>query len=270
MEKRNISSIIRENKTLFIIIALGFFLLELEIFALAASKSGRATRIQIRDSEQMLLHEVKGSRLTDSDKRYIETFFGPLENLNVRMTSTEQPFPFRAWFAAAAGVPVAVMLLLVLFVKTYTSLFYPELDGSKTLSEEAGPPKGKLETLSARVSRYHIFTVGFLIFLAAFAYWVIPNFLAFFGKLSIDTVIRYKWFFLSAFALTFGLGVWIIYLRYSLAKKALHLQAETEKYRIELEYRQPGPAIHRIGYDCGCSAGADVGSDRKKIHYIGE
>ena len=38
MSKKNLMAIIRENRTLFIVIAVGLFLIELEIFVLAAMK----------------------------------------------------------------------------------------------------------------------------------------------------------------------------------------------------------------------------------------
>ena len=48
MSKKNLMTIIREHRTLFIVIAVGLFLIELEIFVLAAMKSGRKSVIQER------------------------------------------------------------------------------------------------------------------------------------------------------------------------------------------------------------------------------
>jgi len=47
MPKKNIASLMREHTTLILIIAVVLFLLELEIFALAAMKSGRKSRLQL-------------------------------------------------------------------------------------------------------------------------------------------------------------------------------------------------------------------------------
>ena len=47
MPKKNIASLMREHKTLILIIAVVLFLLELEIFALAAMKSGRQSWLQL-------------------------------------------------------------------------------------------------------------------------------------------------------------------------------------------------------------------------------
>jgi hypothetical protein len=251
MKRINIASIIRENKTLFIIIALGLFLLELEFFAVAAGKSGKTTLIKIFNQEENLVHEVRGSRLSDSDKIYVEKFFGPLKNLDIRLTSLVKPFPFRAWFAAAAGIPLAVLLLFVLFIKTYAALLYPDskTSGKKEAAGEFNSESSFFDKVYSRIGRYNIYTIGFLIFLAVFAYWVVPNFIAFMGKLGIDTLIRFKWFFVCTASLFFGLGVWIIYLRYLLAKKGLNLQAENEKYRIALEYNQHPGTPKQIGYE---------------------
>ena len=43
------ASLFRENKTLFILIAVGIFLIELEIFAVAAIHSGRKSWLEIKD-----------------------------------------------------------------------------------------------------------------------------------------------------------------------------------------------------------------------------
>jgi hypothetical protein len=77
-----------------------------------------------------------------------------------------------------------------------------------------------------------------------FAYWVVPNVIVYVGRVSIDTLIRYKWFFLSAAAVFLGLLIWVIYLRYLLARKSLESQTELEKHRLELAY-QHGMVPHQ-------------------------
>ena len=45
MSKKNLMAILRENRTLLIVIAVGLFLIELEIFVIAAMKSGNKSVI---------------------------------------------------------------------------------------------------------------------------------------------------------------------------------------------------------------------------------
>ena len=77
--KKNVKNIIRENKTLFIIIAVSLFLLELEIFAVAVMKSGKKSWMQIVDTKGNVIHETDGDNLSEFNKYYFEKTFGPLE-----------------------------------------------------------------------------------------------------------------------------------------------------------------------------------------------
>ena len=242
MSKKNLMAVIRENRTLFIVIAVGLFLIELEIFVLAAMKSGRQSVIQVMTPAGEVIYESDGQNLSQFDKYYFEQNFGPIDQYELRLHTRERPFPFRAWFVAAFGLPIAAILLFAFVVKAYLSIFYADrLKGSGEaldLSDDASV----LERFLVRVSRYNIFIIGFLVLMGIMAYWVVPNFIAYLSRLGVDTLIRYKWFFLTAAAISLGLLVWVIYLRYLLARRAIESRTEVEKHRLELEYRHGGSA----------------------------
>ena len=67
----------------------------------------------------------------------------------------------------------------------------------------------------AGISRLNIFTIGFLVLLAVFTYWVVPNLILYIGQVGMDTIMRYKWFFLAVALIILGIMLWIVYLRYS-------------------------------------------------------
>jgi hypothetical protein len=233
-----ISHLIQENKTLFIIIIVGLFLLELEIFALAAMKSGRKSWLQVIDDNGHVIHETSGKNLSEFNKYYFEKTFGPFENYEVRLKTQDKPFPFRAWFVAAIGIPVGAMLLFGFVVKAYAAIFH----GGELQADETRPAcepgyESRMESLLYRISRMNIFIIGFLIFICVISYWIIPNMIAYIGRTGIDAVIRFKWVFIAIGALVVGIGVWIVYLRYLLAKKSIDSQAEIEKHRLELAFR---------------------------------
>lgn len=238
MKTTRISNLIQENKTLFIIIIVGLFLLELEIFALAAMKSGRKSWLQVIDANGNVIHETSGKHLSEFNKYYFEKTFGPLENYEVRLETREIPFPFRAWFVAAIGIPVGAMLLFGFVVKAYAAIFHgSELQGNE--STPAGEPgyESRLESVLYRISRMNIFIIGFLIFVGVISYWIIPNMITYLGRTGIDTIIRFKWVFITLGAVVVGVGVWIVYLRFLLAKKSIESRTEIEKHRLALEYR---------------------------------
>ncbi len=238
MKTTRISNLIQENKTLFIIIIVGLFLLELEIFALAAMKSGRKSWLQVIDANDNVIHETSGKNLSEFNKYYFEKTFGPFENYQVRLETRENPFPFRAWFVAAIGIPVGAMLLFGFVVKAYVSIFH----GSELQGDESGPAcepgyESRLESILYRISRMNIFIIGFLIFVGVIAYWILPNMIATIGRTGIDTIIRFKWVFIILGVVVAGIGVWIVYLRYLLAKKSIESRTEIEKHRLALEYK---------------------------------
>jgi hypothetical protein len=82
----------------------------------------------------------------------------------------------------------------------------------------------------------NIFIIGFLIFIGVISYWIIPNMITYLGRTGIDTVIRFKWVFIAIATTVVAIGVWIVYLRYLLAKKSIESRTEIEKHRLALEY----------------------------------
>ncbi|MBL0700999.1 MAG: hypothetical protein JJV92_08965 [Desulfosarcina sp.] len=235
LTNKNISDVIRENKTLLIIIAIVLFLIELEIFAIAAMKAGRKSWLQVLDDKNNIIHETDGKNLSGFNKYYFEKTFGPFEQYKVKLITKEYPFPFRAWFAAAAGIPVGMILLFAFVVKAYMSLFYGEKHKNDSIKTEYDT---RLEKIVKRISRFNIFTIGFLVFLAIFSYWVIPNLITYLGRVGLQTLIRYKWVFISLTVPTAGFIIWVTYLRYILSKKIIENQMDVEKYRLRLEYEK--------------------------------
>lgn len=248
INQKSIASLLREHKTVFIIIGVVLFLIELEIFAVAAMNSGRKAWLQIIDSNGNVIHETDGKSLSDFNKYYFEKTFGPLDQFEKKLEVREQPFPFRAWFTAAVGIPVGVILLFAFVVKAYVSLFYgEEAARSKSSDGKTGPYESEFEKIVATISSFNIFTIGFLLLLAVFMYWVLPNMVTYIGRVSVDTLIRFKWVFIAGGGVVVGLFIWIIYLRYLLAKRSIDNQAELEKARLQLEYhREEGPKAQLV------------------------
>ena len=235
-EQSSILHHIRRNKTVFILIGVGLFLIELEIFALAAMHSGREARLQVLNKKGELLYEADGTQLTEFNKYYFEKNFGPLGNYPIRLVTSEKPFPFRAWFAAAIGVPVGAILLFGFAVKAYLALAYPEA-GNHPKSRDSAPDESesRFERVVRRVSQFNIFVIGTLTFLTAVTVWMLPNLLQKAGAAGVAAVIKYKWVCLGGAGVFLALVVWVIYLRYLLARKTIESQVELDKFRLQLE-----------------------------------
>lgn len=178
----------QENKTLFIILAVGLFLMELEIFAMAVMKTGK-----------------------------------------------EFPFPFRAWFAGAVGLPIAAVLLFGFFIKAYEALFFKKDDHANTPPPPQDSSTDRLDRMIRRVSRLNIFVIGAFVLLFALGLFAVPNLLSEFGRYAVPVISKYRWVVLAIIAVFLGLIIWIIFLRYLLARKTIEAHADMEKYRLQLE-----------------------------------
>lgn len=279
MSNKSWSDLIRDHKILMITIVVGFFLIEIEIFAVAVMKSGRQSWMNIIDDSGEIIYQVKGSTLTNFNKYYFENTFGSIDDYQVKLVSEDVPFPFRAWFAAAVGIPVGLILLLAFILKAVISFLYGKkgatAEGSQqSISEEDGggtdPDKADMKAhtkfgaaagmggMLDQMSRLNIFIIGFLIMAGVMLYLVIPDMLTFLAKAGIDTLVNFKWFFIALFSGLFLLFAWFMYMKYQLAKKSMDAQTEIRKYEIKMEYAKfnaqaaleykKAPAPGLIGY----------------------
>jgi hypothetical protein len=244
----------QENKTLFLILAIGLFLVELEIFAMASMASGRHSYVQVLDPQSNVIYEVKSAKLDSREKAAFEKTFGPLSNFRVTVVTKQHPFPFRPWFAAAAGLPIGAVLLFGFFVKAYEALFFSgEGQGRRAGADAAAAgdvSSDRLDRLLNRVGRMNIFAIGAFVLLFALGLWAVPHLLAEFGRNGVAIIIRFKWVALGIAGIFLGLVVWIIFLRYLLARKAIETQGDVEKYRLQLELmggHRPLPQIEGGG-----------------------
>jgi len=189
----------KENKTLFIILAVGLFLMELEIFAMAFMKSGK-----------------------------------------------EFPFPFRAWLAGAVGLPIGAVLLFGFFIKAYETLFFKNDGHANTPPPPQDSSTDLLDRMIARISRLNIFVIGAFVLLFALGLFAVPNLLSEFGRYVVPVISKYRWVVLAIIAVFLGLMIWIIFLRYLLARKAIEAQADMEKYRLQLELLGKDDAVPQL------------------------
>ena len=245
-----ITTLLKEHKTFFIVITIGIILLEVEIFAFAAMKTGRKSIMEFRDQQGNLVHVTDGDNLSTFNKYYFEKTFGPMDQYQVNLVTQDRPFPFRAWFTAALGIPVGVVLLFGFIIRAYLTIVHGETTSRAPDKPPADStaPQTRLQKIINQASRLNIFIIGFLVFLSVLAYWIVPNVIAYIGKAGLDTVIRYKWIFLPAITVLVGMVMWIIYLRYLLAKKSIESQTEVNKYRLQLGMATNGRAPLELDY----------------------
>jgi hypothetical protein len=230
-------SIIRGHRTVFVAITVILLLIELGIFAVAALKSGEHYKLQFWDQNGDLVYETDGKNLNDFNVYQFRMTHGPVQNYKRKLVKTEIPFPFRAWFVAAFAIPLGMFLFFAFILKAYEALFYGEEEKRDVTDSGTSRYETRLEKIIGGVNRFNIFMIAVVAFLAVIAYWVLPNLLIYVGEVSLETVMRFKWAILLVGLLAFGLLVWIIYLKYLLAKKSMDSQVEVDKHRLALEYK---------------------------------
>lgn len=254
-EKKNLATLIAENKKVAICIGVALVLVELQIFAVAALKSGEAYKLKLIDNTGTVIYEADGKNLSDFNTYYFERIHGPLGSYRKQLEKREVPFPFRAWFVAAVGIPIGLTLCFAFVVKACMALFYggQKKDDDPDSDETS---KTNLVSIISRVSRFNIFVIGALVLLLVISYWIIPNFATYLGRLGVDTIVRFKWFFLGTTVVLLGLVAWVIYLRYLLARRAVEGRVEVDKYRLQLEYEHSVKAAPQLEYHENEKSGA--------------
>lgn len=225
---------------------LTFFLLvlEVEIFVYAAMKSGDMSQIQVLNNRDEVIYESSADKLYQFNKYYFEQNFGPLENYRVRRNKIERPFPFRAWMISAIGLPIGFIMILGFILKAWSAFFKGEASVfEKTETNNAIGGETKLERLIDKISGLNVFVLGFFIVSVLFLYWVLPDMIVFISRASIETIIKFKWFFIVASITIATLFGWFIYLKYLLAKKAIESEADIEKFKLQIMYNTENELI---------------------------
>lgn len=232
-----------QNKALLVILAMLLIFVELYIFFFFSAKSGKKHTLQVLNNSGAVIYETDGKHLTQFQKHYFETTFGPFEKYEKKLVTWTAPFPFRAWFVTALGLPLGFTLLFAFIVSAFTRLAGKNQEESQITGNgengDAGS-KGKMDELLAQINRMNIFIIGAGIFLIVLALWVLPNMVSFIGQTGLELIDRYRWFFAIAGTAILVIFAWFLYLRYLLAKKALEAETHIREYQLSLN-RLPGP-----------------------------
>lgn len=236
----NIKNSIFQNKAVMIVIGVLLVLLELQIFFVFAAKSGAKHTLQVLNDSGTVIYETDGEHLTKFKKYYFESTFGPFENYEKKLVTQTVPFPFRAWFATAIGIPLGFTLLFAFIISAFSTLVGKKQEAPKEDENEDDAPKGKVDQFLSQINRMNIFILGAGIFLVVLAFWVLPNIVSVIGKTGLEIIDRYRWFFAVAGIAILLIFAWFLYLRYLLAKKALEAETHIREHQLSLS-RLPGP-----------------------------
>jgi hypothetical protein len=219
--------------------------LEILIYLAAASQSGQQSRVVITDGNGVKKYEAPGTALTSYEKLNFENNFGPLKDYRIQIHTEHLPFPFRAWSSAAVGIPIGLILIVAFVVRCYLALVYGEAQPGK--GDGTGDMEiGRFGVMASLFQRVSVFQFGFLVLIGVLLFWIVPNFLGDFARVSISAIREFKWFFAGAALFLAGLILWVIHLRYKLSREMLKNQGELDKYRLQirlLEQKEAPPLL---------------------------
>ena len=236
----NIKNSIFQNKALLITVAVLLVLVEVQVFFIFSAKSGDKHTLQILNDSGTVIYQTDGEHLTQFKKYYFESTFGPFENYKKKLVTRTVPFPFRAWFATALGLPLGFTLLFAFIISAFSTLFGKKPEEAQAPRNEDPASKGKVDQFLAQISHANIFLLGLGVFLVVLAFWVLPNLVSVIGQTGLELIDRYRWFFAIAAISILLIFAWFIYLRYLLAKKALEAETHIREHQLNLS-KLPGP-----------------------------
>lgn len=236
----NITNSIFQNKALLITVAVLLFLVELQIFFIFSAKSGKKHTLQILNDSGAVIYQTDGEHLTQFKKYYFESTFGPFEKYKKKLVTRTEPFPFRAWFTTALGLPLGFTLLFAFIISAFSALSGQKQKEPRATRNGDVEPKGKVDQFLAQISRMNIFMLGLGVFLVVLAFWLLPNLVSVIGQTGLELIDRYRWFFAIAAISILSIFAWFIYLRYLLAKKALEAETHIREHQLNLS-QLPGP-----------------------------
>ncbi len=236
----NNTNSIFQNKALLIALAMLLVFVELQIFFIFSAKSGKKQTLQVLNDSGTVIYETDGTHLTEFKKYYFEATFGPFEKYKKKLVTRTMPFPFRAWFATALGLPLGFTLLFAFIISAVSTLFGKKQKEPREARNADVEPKGKVDQILAHINRMNIFMIGLGIFLVVLAFWVLPNLVSVIGQTGLEIIDRYRWFFAVSGITILLIFAWFLYLRYLLAKKALEAETHIREHQLNLG-RLPGP-----------------------------
>lgn len=232
------------QKTILIAAVVFLLLLELVICIAAVNHTGSKSIITIADTQGKVLYEAEGQVLSGYDKQAFEKTFGPIDQYQVSVRMDSKPFPFRAWLAAAIGIPIGLILLISFLVRVYMALMYGEEEDEPAMASESAGHGGFVRVVSffRSMQRFSIFSLGFIIVLGVLVLWLVPNAIGQFVVIGIQAVREFKWFFLGVAIFLAVVILWIIYLRYRLSKTYMENQLQLEKFRMQQQLLTASPS----------------------------
>ena len=219
-----------------------FALIEFGILMVCLSLAANQEWVTIYNPEKKIIYEgVYNQIRTTEFKRIYGIRNYKKEGYEVVRRTVDNRFPTRTWIALSVCVPLVLIFFIVFLIRIFEDVF-----GTKKSKEEEGikdekdSDKNKIfeetrfEKLFSTLGRLNIYSLGAIVMLAAFFFWMVPDLLIAVGRISVQTILQLKWIIMAVVVA----GGIILILRtifaYKTRKEIIKQQAEIQKYRDQL------------------------------------
>lgn len=219
-----------------------FVLIELGILIVCLYLGADQERVTIYNPEKEIIYEGAYNQIRTTDFKNIYGIKNyKQEGYEIIRKTIDNPFPTRTWIALSICVPLVPIFFFVFLIRTFDDVF-----GTKTskneddAKEEKQPDENKIfeetrfEKLFSSLGRLNIYSLGAIVMLAAFFFWMVPDLLIAVGRISVNTILQLKWIILAIVVV----GGTILILRtifaYKTRKEIIRQQTEIQKHRDQL------------------------------------
>jgi hypothetical protein len=222
---------------LYVIIII-FAMIEFGILLVCVGFTANQDMVKIYNSNNKVVYEDEYNQGSVSEFKKISGIRNfKKEGFVVTRVGIDKKFPTRTWIALSICVPLVLTLFFVFIVKVFEDVFHSkkeEESESKKDNSNSDFEETKFEKLFSTLERLNIYSLSSTVVLVVFLYWMIPDSLIFFGKISYQTISELKWVILGV--VLFG-GIYVIakvFLSYKTKNEIIKQQANIQKNRDRL------------------------------------
>lgn len=219
-----------------------FVLIEIGILAVCMWLGTNQDWVTIYNPEKKVIYEGVYNQIRTKEFKSIYGIQNyKEEGYEIIRKTIDRPFPTRTWIALSVCVPLVPIFFVVFLVRTFEDVFGikkpKEKEGGK---QEEHSDENKIfeetrfEKLFSSLGRLNIYSLGAIVMVAAFFFWMVPDLLIAVGRISAHTILQLKWIILAVVVV----GGIILILRtvfaYKTRKEIIRQQTEIQKYRDQL------------------------------------
>jgi hypothetical protein len=242
MSEETLKKIIEGRIPGLLYIILIFVLVELGILMVCLYLGSDQDMVTVYNPEKKIIYEGNYNQIRTTEFKYVYGIKDyKQDGYEIIRKTINRQFPTRTWIGLSICVPLVPIFFIVFLIRTFDDVFdikkskeEDDTKGKKQLEENKIFEETRLEKLFSSLGRLNIYSLGAIVMLSAFFFWMVPDLLIAVGRISVQTILQLKWIILAIVVV----GGIILILRtifaYKTRKEIIQQQTEIQKYRDQL------------------------------------